>query len=131
MLQQLYQINALSTLRNLYVLDMGVHFEVRLKQNARKKTYSYSYKNLFRPMPSDSHAWIGNVLIVDILSYGAWELFHNIRYELIHDVYDWRQRRFTMCLCRIIIKMTYLLISLCLCANTIYSIELPSWCDNV
>jgi len=35
MLQQLYQIRVLSTLRK-YVLDMGVYFEVRLKQNANK-----------------------------------------------------------------------------------------------
>ena len=60
-----------------------------------------SYKNLFRPLPSDSRGLESIVLIVNILSYGAWEFFHNIRYELIHDVYDWRQRRFMMCLCRI------------------------------
>jgi len=37
MLQQLYQIHALSRLRK-YVLDMGVHFQVRLKQNAKQLT---------------------------------------------------------------------------------------------
>jgi len=37
MLLQLYQIQALSTLRK-YVLDMGVYFEVRLKQNAKQLT---------------------------------------------------------------------------------------------
>ena len=37
MLHQLYQIHALSTLRK-YVLDMEVHLEVRLKQNAKQLT---------------------------------------------------------------------------------------------
>ena len=37
MLQQIHQIHALSTLKK-YVLDMGVYFKVRLKQNAKQLT---------------------------------------------------------------------------------------------